>query len=664
MLEYMKLFLLAAMTILPGSWLTFGISLDELNWRTRLALGAALSPIVLAIQLYLLRILHVDFAPAVLVILFINLPCLILIKRNLPRINFRGFSTAFWVASLILSSLIGLMLTLWVFIPNLRTVSWHALVHADIIYLISRNPFLPEEPDMANIALAAPWLDHVYWSITGWLTDWPPTVIYPISNIIWLIIAFVLAYELASQGLGLQNPTALLSVGFTFIGTNVVGAVGFLVSGKWEFLGDIRYTPLLGKYFAFETIPFALALVIGLSLVCALILEKNTKSLWSLAPILLIALGIVYPILFPVGCLLVAFTMVLLWKPSSNNSQHVTRIGLLLGIGFLVSLFVFLAYLPAITAERSVSTFQFHTLDTFKTNTRYAVAALLPFLIFGSPFIIRGVLFRRRSTILLTLAGLGCIGLYLLFGLSNLEYKFILAATLLLMPLAAGGIEVLVWQSVRLRWILSAMTPPALALFFAFLIFKTEVHIPDNLANTPKILEDSFWLQLDRKEGDSGWTGAVRRLTPEDTILVLHSSRINIASFANRALFFPGFGDGDAMAGYSVQKDYYFLEQRGYSRVSYDFRSKTVQALYTETDVAKLAEVVSSLLTFHRPIAIHFLDRDTPSLIWMKQNNIGSQLYSDSKNVIWFINRRSNSLESRLSAAIPLETVGKISRGE
>jgi hypothetical protein len=664
MLEYMKLFLLAAMTILPGSWLTFGISLDELNWRTRLALGAALSPIVLGIQLYVLRILHVDFAPAVLVILFINLPCLILIKRNLPRINFRGFSTAFWVASLILSSLIGLMLTLWVFIPNLRTVSWHALVHTDIVYLIARNPFLREEPDMANVALAAPWMDHVYWSITGWLTDWPPTVIYPISNIIWLIIAFVLAYELASQGLGLQNPTALLSVGFTFIGTNVVGAVGFLVSGKWEFLGDIRYTPLLGKYFAFETIPFALALVIGLSLVCALILEKNTKSLWSLAPILLIALGIVYPILFPVGCLLVAFTMVLLWKPSSNNSQHVTRIGLPLGIGFLVSLFVFLAYLPAITAERSVSTFQFHTLDTFKTNTRYAVAALLPFLIFGSPFIIRGVLFRRRSTILLTLAGLGCIGLYLLFGLSNLEYKFILAATLLLMPLAAGGIEVLVWQSVRLRWILSAMTPPALALFFAFLIFKTEVHIPDNLANTPKILEDSFWLQLDRKEGDSGWTGAVRRMTPEDTILVLHSSRINIASFANRALFFPGFGDGDAMAGYSVQKDYYFLEQRGYSRVSYDFRSKTVQALYTETDVAKLAEVVSSLLTFHRPIAIHFLDRDTPSLIWMKQNNIGSQLYSDSKNVIWFINRRSNSLESRLSAAIPLETVGKISRGE
>ena len=58
----MRWFLLAAMTILPGSWFTFGISFDELNWRTRLALGAALSPVVLGIQLYLLRILNVDFA--------------------------------------------------------------------------------------------------------------------------------------------------------------------------------------------------------------------------------------------------------------------------------------------------------------------------------------------------------------------------------------------------------------------------------------------------------------------------------------------------------------------------------------------------------------------------------------------------------------------------
>jgi len=660
----MRLFLLAAMTILPGSWITFGISLDELNWRTRLALGAALSPIVLGIQLYLLRILNVDFATAVLVILFVNLPCLIFIKRSLPRINFRGFSTSFWVASVILSSLIGLMLTLWVFIPNFRTVSWHALLHTDIVYLIARNPFLPEEPDMANVALAAPWMDHVYWSITGWLTDWPPTVIYPISNIIWLTIAFVLAYELASHGLGLQNSTALLSAGLTFIGTNVVGAVGFLVSGKWEFLGDIRYTPLLGKYFNFDIMPFAFALIIGLSLVCVLVLERNTKWLWLLAPVLLIALGLVYPILFPIGCLLVAFTLVLFWKADHTNSRDAMRVCSLLVIGFIACVVLFLAYLQAVTSDRSVATYHIHTLDSFKTHTRYAVAALLPFIIIGSPFITRDVLLGRRSTILLTLAGLSSVGLYLLFGLSNLEYKFILAATLLLIPLAAGGVEILLLQSLRVRWLISVMTPLALVLFFAILIFKTGVQIPDNLANTPNIIEDSFWLRLNKNEDDSGWTGAVHQMTPEDTILVLHSSRINIASFANRSLFFPGFGDGDAMAGYSVQKDYYFLKQRGYPKVKFDNRSNTVQALYTETDVEKLAEVINTLLKFHRPIAIHFLSRDTPSLIWMKQHNIGSELYADSKNVIWFINRRANNFEPRLSGTIPTSAIGKISFGE
>src|SRR5919106_1850186 len=193
----MKLFVFAAMTILPGCWLTFGISLDELNWRTRLALGAALSPIVLAIQLYLLRFLKVDFAAAVFILLFINLPSFILIVRRLPRTKFARFSTTFWVGSIIISSLVGLMLTLWVAIPNFRTVSWHALLHTDIVYLIARTPFLPEEPDMANLALAAPWMDHVYWSITGWLADWPPTILYPITNIIWMVITFVLGYELA-----------------------------------------------------------------------------------------------------------------------------------------------------------------------------------------------------------------------------------------------------------------------------------------------------------------------------------------------------------------------------------------------------------------------------------------------------------------------------------
>jgi hypothetical protein len=646
------------MTILPGSWLTFGISLDELNWRTRVALGAALSPIVLAVQLYVLRNLHVDFASAVIVILFINLPCLVLIKHRLSGISFHGFSTSLWIGSVILSSLIGLMLTLWIFIPNFRTVSWHALLHTDIIYLISRNPFLPEEPEMANIALAAPWLDHVYWSITGWLTDWPPTVVYPITNIIWLIITFVLAYELASCGLGLQNSTALISAGLTFVGTNVIGAMSYLVSGKWGFLGDIRYTPLMGKYFGFETIPFALALIVGLSLVCVLLLERNTKWLWSLAPILLIALGLVYPVLFSVGCLLIAFTMVLLWK---NNSQHGKRLGLLLGVGVSVNLVVFLIYLSTITSDRSVSSFQFHTLDTFKTNTRYAAMALLPYLVLGSPFIIRGVLVRRGSTILLILTGLSCIGLYLLVGLSNLEYKFILAATLLLMPLAVGGLEILLLCWTRVRWLLSAVTPAALVVFFGFVIFKTGVQIPDNLANTPAIIEDSFWLRLDKKESDSGWTAAVRQRTPEDTIVVLHNSRIHIASFANRSLFFPGLGDGDAMAGYSVQKDYYLLQQRGYSKVKFDSRSNTVQTLYTPSDVDRVAEAVNALLKLQRPIAIHFTDRYTPSLVWLKKSNVGRELYSDSKNVVWFIGQQSTVSRQDGSTSNSAGLGGKVS---
>jgi hypothetical protein len=447
---------------------------------------------------------------------------------------------------------------------------------------------------------------------------------------------------LARQAIGLQSSSALLSAGLTFVGTNVLGAAGLLVSGKWEFLGDIRYTPPLGKFVGFETIPFALALIVGLSLVCVMILEKRKNSHCTLAAILLVALGFVYPILFPVGCMLVLCAIFLLATPTGEDPQPTKRVRLQLAVAFGVALFMFAAYLSAMTSDRSVSTFQLHTLDNFKTATRYAVVALLPILALAAPLIRKAFLVGKKTILLLTVAGLGSMALYLLFSLSNLEYKFLLAAALLLTPIAVGGIEILFPRSLQARWqwYVSAALPIALVLFFLFLIFKTGVQIPDNLANTPKMIEDSFWLQLDQKESDSGWTGAVRHRTPENTIVVLHESRVHIASFANRALFFPGFGDGDAMAGYSVPKEYYLIEQRGYPKVKFDNRSSTVRTIYTESDEDRLADALRTLLELQRPIAVHFSNRYTPVLLWLKKNKVGEELYSDSKNIVWFINRQ------------------------
>jgi hypothetical protein len=101
------------------------------------------------------------------------------------------------------------------------------------------------------------------------------------------------------------------------------------------------------------------------------------------------------------------------------------------------------------------------------------------------------------------------------------------------------------------------------------------------------------------------------------------------------------------MAGYSVDKKYYLLDQRGYSKASFEHRSRIVQTLYTEADVRKLAEAVNALLAFHRPIAIHFAPRDTPSLIWMKENDIGSELYSDAENVVWFLKQEQTNFQLR-----------------
>jgi hypothetical protein len=233
--------------------------------------------------------------------------------------------------------------------------------------------------------------------------------------------------------------------------------------------------------------------------------------------------------------------------------------------------------------------------------------------------------------------------MYLLLGMRNLEYKFVLSATGLLMPLAAGGIESVV-NSLRVRWTLSMLVPVVFSLIFGLLIFKTGAQIPDNLRNTPQIIENSFWLQLSQSEEDSGWVRAVHSETPQDTVLVLHTSRIHVGPFANRSLFFPGLGDGDAMAGYSVDKRYYLLDQRGYSRADFNKRQETIEILYSESDPGKIKDAIDGLMGLHRPVAIHFADRHIPSLMWMKQNNLGVEIYSDSRNAVWLLDRLGNTL--------------------
>ncbi len=639
----MAIFLLVLLTLLPGTWIVFGLPLQAINGRTRVALAVALSPAVLAIQFVLVKLLGLEFATAAPLLALINLPSLLLLWRARPTVR-----RPRWSASLLTGLLLYTLFALYTLspklvVPNYRAFSWHALFHVDIIYQLTQRPLLPEEPELAGVVMSYGWLDHVYWSVLGWLSDWSPTSMYALTSLIWLLAAVVLAYELAKTVFGLHAATAWFSVGLLFLGTNVMGATVWLLTAdlrRWLFvLGDGRYTPFLGKYVGFETMPFAFALLLGLTLVCTLSMQRQIKHLGTLVASLLIALGLLYPLLFPVGALLVAGLIGLLaarWVP--GLPPYTRRERLWLAAAFGLSLIVFLGYLGLVTQDRVKSTFQFTTHEwQLLAKGLQVLSALLPFILLAGPLLVTAIRRRSGPALLLAATALALMGAYVLADLSNLEYKFIFGATMMLFPLSAATLDPLFVRLPRWRWPMATAVPLLLVVIHLLLMYRLGARLPSNLANAPRLQENAFWLALDQNEPEAAWLQAVRDGTPANTILVAHNSRIHLGPFVARSLYLPSDADGVTTAGYSVPNDYNMLTWRGYSAELYGQRRATVAALYEEQLPANLATALQQLQKLNRPLAIHFSGANTPALTWLREQTNGCALFADEQATVWFI---------------------------
>lgn len=632
--------IIISFTLLPGAWVACGLPLDALRWPVRLAFSGVLSPIILALQMLLLKALGLPFVLIPLVLFVVNLPALYLIWRIVRTAQAVKWREPALYGGLALLGILALYVLLpWQVIPNLRTFAWHALWHTDISYALTRNTFLPEEPELAGVTLAYGWVGHVYWSIIGWSTNLPPTQIYALSNLIWLLFTFILAYALGI-GLRLQRAAALLNVGLLFLGTNVIGAIAWTVNRDWHwqqnYLGDIRYTPLLGKYLGFETMPFAFALLIAVALLSTLALQQPIRNLAVLLFITLTGLGLVYPILFPAGCLLVGGLWVLLvtrLDPATPIYRWRELLWLAAGVG--ASVFVTFAFLTIVTQDRSNGAVGLSTMQEMKPKLFHLLSALLlfaPALVAVVPHIWQ----RFSPTLLLTATALGVMVLYVVANLDTLEYKYILAATIVAAPVAAAGIERVLVRRPRLQWGLALVMPVAFFIIHQTLMLKVGAQIPSNLVHAPRLSEDSFWLSLADSEANADWTAAVRTLTPENTVVITENSAIHISSFLARALYAPSDGDGTQTAGYSVDNRFNLLTWRGYPVQLYEERLAVIKTIYNTTDTTEMNDALAQVMTLHRPVVIAF--RPTvPMVQWLREEAIGQELFASTSHVVWLL---------------------------
>lgn len=675
--------IIVVLTLLPGAWIAYALPLRSLRWYARLALAITFTPVVITSQVLILKAIQVPFSLIPTLLLLVNLPALLLLVRAfwqpttpfaLAPANAARRATMVGIGGGV--SLVALLFAYlalpWRLVNGIRPFAWHALWHTDITYALTRNALLPEEPELAGMHLSYGWFGHLLWSVVGWATNLPPTLLYTITNMIWLLAAVALAYALCRQGLQLSRPTALLGTGTIFVGTNALGVVAWLYARDWHwqsyYLGDLRYTPMLGKYIGFETMPFAFALLLALLLVSVLALRVTIPRLALILTLLLSGLGLIYPILFPAGCLVVGLLWLLLatgWSAhgQADGPHYSARTLIWLIIGGAISLVITFGFLQIVTIDGNNAPIHVSAMAAMKPKSLQAMTALLLFV--PGLVYVASVKRRQRAPVLLMVASMvAMMALYVVADLEALEYKYILAATMAAAPLGAAGVGQLLTAlplpkriTTPMQWGVASIILLGLVGANQLLMLRVGAQVPTNLGNAPAIDEAAFWLQLQPQQQEAPWVAAIRDQTPANTIVVTTESRIHLSPFLGRSLYAPSDVDGTAIAGYSVDNRYNLLSWRGYAPALLEERLQTVQALYGKAsfDRGDTATALMQILALGRPLAVH-LSTDSALHHWLVAQQIGEELAIDRvadtggdemgvAETVWYIEPTATTLQ-------------------
>ena len=627
----------AITTVLPGSWFAFSRPFGRFDWTSRLAIAVALSPAVLGLELLATKLVAIPFSVAAYVVVLVNAPAAYLIGRSFSGVA-RQARTLEGVAVVLQFALLAASLAVpWAAIPDYRQFSWHALLHSDIVYQVAYTAGVPEEPEIAGLVLAYPWIAHSYWAVIGWLTDVPPTRLYPITNLIWLLASCVLAHKLVASAFPLSRASRILSVTLMVLGGQVIGMTAHLITGdsdRWVYYFNDRIWPLLSKFRGFETMPFSVALLIALFMVLVTALKGHVPALGFILAPLLVALGVLYPFLAPAAFIAVAGLMMVLVATAGTappySSRELVAVAGWVGLALLACVAVVAFFtqatetvLPLATAGRKAKCVQLCT-------------ALGVFAVVGTPLFLRSM--RGSDPVPVFLTGVaGCWGaLYVLTDFGELEYKYVLIAPIVLAPLAAAAIERYIRWGAAPYWGGVVLLTSALV---GVELDRTWRRLPPSLTNAPRADESHFRLTLAPGESDAAWIAAVSSRTPEDTVLIASGSRIHVGPFVRRSLFAPSDANGELSAGYSVPNVAHLTEQRRYSPALIAERQILVERLFENGSPGDMARLAGALRSMDRPAAIRFPDASAPGIAWLMDQELGVELFSDRRAIVWFISR-------------------------
>jgi hypothetical protein len=637
MITVLALAAAASLLLLPGAWIAFTVPVSQLSLSSRLALAGILSPIVVVAQHYAIRLTGVQFSTTAWLLVAVNAGSVLFIwrrwTRDRPRPLALGASQLFSAG---LFAVLVACISSWFTTHELRIFNYHAWLHASIANQFLTGRLVPEEPELAGLALAYPWLGHVFWSVLSHVADWPHTRVYVATDVAALAWTCLAVLE-TCRALGARAATGRLALLWLTLGTNVVGFWIFTATGWLP--GDLRYTPWLRKFMISELSAFVLALLAGLMLTGVLALRTRSRTLLAIACLLTASVGLVYALLLPAALAFSGVLLVWWWfDPQLGDARSRRWSAAAFAGGIVLATVASAAFLGMVTSARSSAPVALSSFEPLISKLATGLVAVFPFVLAA------GLGLRRRWRepavgVSLCAAAL-CFLIRPAVQLAGYgEYKFMFPTVLLLAPAAALGVE---------RWTGARSSMDWLVLASAVLL------LPSVTARTsdggqllreryPPVHEAGTSLVLDDSGAEAGWIAAVRAQTRPDAVVAVRRARFLLPVLTERALVGPPEEIYGAYPGYAERSRFNLVTLRGYPASIVDERTTLLQQVFSVDGPANAADLLERLQALNRPIALVYERGDDRTFLsWLQQEHHGRQIFAspDGGVVTWLIDER------------------------
>jgi len=595
----------AVLMLLPGAWVSFSQALPGFSFAVRMAYAVVLSPLLLAVQFYAIRLLGPSFETTAVLLVLLNLPAAYLVLRALPRQFPSQTTLAAWAVALVvpLACLAPQLLH-----TQARVYSAHAWMHADIVYMIANGELVLEDPGLAGVRLDYYWAGHVYQALLSYVLDSAPVDSYVWTNVLFLIacygfVAGVTA-ELGGGRLAQVGAIAWLSFGVNFLGYTA----GQLF--RSQTYGDPRYTPWLLYFLFFHPITIAVASFAG---VAYLLVRRRpwprTPVAMVLVGLLLCTVGILYPILLPAAAVLIAARV--LTSTLTDSALGTSRWQLRESVGLILVLASVLVvsalHIHFVTRDRIGAPIVLHSIPTAWRFALTTGIVTFPLLIGFGVAVRRGWRERREATLVLACGGFASCAAYVLMEIPpGAQYKFMFTAAICLAPFPSLALEPVLERLGRMALPALGLVSLMLAAPFAHSLYTSW---PWGYRQwgfvypaRPLTITDSFDLRLASSEPLAGLFDAIRNSTPTNSVLIVDGGELNVPTLTRRRLYAPVYHE-KAHPGINLHTDTLLTATRGYDRRILQERRKQITALLDDSAPGRAA-ALAQVLAVNRPLVL------------------------------------------------------------